>query len=82
MSCHILELVWGLLQASQVPCYQLEELLQYISDRRDAVMGDVWNDANLGEAFLYLLQKKSKFSLATERLVAMVPAEDVDFVSH
>ena len=66
----------------QVPDYNMEGLMKHIADHRGEWLRDVWNDANLGEAFVYLLEKKSKYSLAVEQLAAMVPIEDFFFEPH
>lgn len=42
----------------QVPDYNMEGLMKHIADHRGEWLRDVWNDANLGEAFVYLLEKK------------------------
>lgn len=45
------------LNSSQVP-KTMELMLTYMASNQETVCVDVWNDANMGDVFAYLLNKK------------------------
>ena len=54
----------------------MDELIQHVGQHQDQFTSDVWNDANLGEVFEYLLNKqKGRFPEYVEKLIALIPME-------
>ena len=54
----------------------MDELLAYMSLDRDRVFSDLWNDAQMGDVYTYLLQTRIAWGPEVARVVSMLPAEN------
>lgn len=57
----------------------MEGIIHFLSTNRELFCEDVWNDADMGEVFMYMVSKRDQWPLDVDRLVSMVPMEQFDF---